>query len=118
MVEAVASGGVVLDLQVIRPDPVAESGGHVLCEIDGQPLFERADAATAAVDVLVDRRMLETEAADDHDVRKHYANGAELVADFVDKPRKLPEAAVPPLAALTQPCSVRERCRLRRLRVR
>src|SRR3990172_6224565 len=53
MVDAVKTGGIVLDLQVIRPNPRVESGGRVLCEIDGEPLFRKADAATAAVDALV-----------------------------------------------------------------
>ena len=39
MVEAVKLGGVVLDLQVIRPDPNVEVDGQVLCAIDGEPLF-------------------------------------------------------------------------------
>jgi uncharacterized membrane-anchored protein YhcB (DUF1043 family) len=58
------------------------------------------------------------QATDDHDVRKHYDNGAELVDDFADKKRQLPEHALPRLIALAQPCTVREYCRLRRLEVR
>ena len=53
-----------------------------------------------------------------HDVRKHYTDGAELVADFADKKRRLPDHAVPGLLAVARPCVVRERCRLRRLQVR
>jgi hypothetical protein len=118
MVEAVKPGGLVLDLQVIRPNPTVEVDGRVVCEIDGEPLFRTADAATAAIDALVlDGRLIE-QAVDDHDVRKHYANGAELVEDFADKQRQLPDNAVPRLLALAQPCVVRERCRLRRLQVR
>jgi len=47
-----------------------------------------------------------------------YTNGAELVDNFAGKQRRLPEHALPQLHALTQPCVVRERCRLRRLQVR
>jgi hypothetical protein len=118
MVAAARPGGLILDLQVIRPDPVVEVDGRVVCEIDGEPLFTTADAATAAVDVLIAAGRLDEEASDDHDVRKHYATGAALVDDFADKQRKLPETAVPDLLALARPCVVRERCRLRRLRVR
>ena len=114
MVEAVEPGGIVLDLQVIRPNPVVEVGGHDVCEIDGEPLFLGADAATAAVDGLVRAGRLLEQVVDDHDVRKHYGNGADLVADFADKRRRLPDGAVPGLRALAQPCAVRERCRLRR----
>jgi hypothetical protein len=118
MVEAVRPGGLVLDLQVIRPNPVVEVAGHVFCEIDGEPLFARADAATAAVDALVRRGRLVEEAVDDHDVLEHYGAGRELVDDFADSERNLPAAAVPELFVVEEPCSVRERCRLRRLAVR
>ena len=117
MVEAVKPGGLVLDLQVIRPNPVVEAGGEFVCEIDGEPLFRTADAATDAVDALILSGRLVEQAVDNHDVRKHYDNGAELVADFADKKRRLPEPAVPRLLVVAQPC-VRERCRLRRLQVR
>src|SRR5207244_3260355 len=111
-------GGFVLDLQVIRPNPVVEADGRMVCEIDGESLFRRADAATAAVDALVGRGRLVERAVDEHDVRRHYADGAELVADFADKERRLPSDAVRELRRLEKPCVVRERCRLRRLTVR
>jgi hypothetical protein len=115
MVEAVKPGGVVLDLQVVRPDPLVEADGRVLCEIDGKPLFRTADAAAAAVDDFVAAGRLREEAVDDHDVLQHYVNGAELVDDFAGKLRRIPGDAVPRLRALTRPCVLRERCRLRRL---
>jgi len=118
MVEAVKPDGHVLDLQVIRPNPTAEIDERVICEIDGEPLFRTADAATAALDALIRTGRLLEQAIDDHDVRKHYANGTELVADFADKKRQLPNHGVPRLLVLAQPCVVRERCRLRRLQVR
>jgi hypothetical protein len=117
-VQAVKSGGFVFDLQVIRVNPRVEADGRLLCEIDGEPLFRKADAATAAVDRLVAMADLIEEAVDDHDVLKHYVDGADLVDDFIGKDRRLPGASVPALRALLQPCVVRERCRLRRLRVR
>jgi hypothetical protein len=115
MVEAVKTGGVVLDLQVIRPNPLVEVADHVICEIDGEPLFRLADAAAAAVDSLVANGRLVEEAIDDHDVLKHYANGADLVGDFADKERKIPGEAAVLLHSVTRPCVTRERCRLRRL---
>jgi hypothetical protein len=118
MVEAVKPGGLVLDLQVIRPNPTVEVDGQAVCEIDGEPLFRSADAATDAVEALVSTRQLVEQAVDDHDVRKHYDNGAQLVDDFADKQRALPDRALPQLRRLAQPCVVRERCRLRRLEVR
>jgi hypothetical protein len=118
MLEALRPGGIVLDLQVIRPNPQVEVDGRVVCEIDGEPLFQWADAATAAVDARVATGHLDEEAVDDHDVRKHYPDGADLVDDRAGKKRPLPEAAVPMVRAIQQPLVVRERCRLRRLRLR
>ena len=113
--EALVPEGIVLDLQVIRPHPLVEVDGRVLCEIDGSPLFAGADAARAAVDLLVAERLLHEEAVDDHDVLKHYDDGSALVDDFGPKDRKLPPDAIPILRAIARPCVVRERCRLRRL---
>jgi hypothetical protein len=115
--EAVVPEGIVLDLQVIRPHPLVEVDDAILCEIDGTPLFVWADAARDAVDLLVAERLLEEEALDDHDVRKHYANGAAVVADFETSERNIPVDAIPRLLAVDQKCVVRERCRVRRLRV-
>jgi hypothetical protein len=115
MVDAVEPGGHVLDLQVIRPNPVVEAGGKKVCEIDGEPLFVMADAATAAVDAAIAAGRLVEEAEDDHDVRKHYPNGADFIDDFVGKKRRPPEEAVPRLLAFRGPVVLRERCRLRRL---
>jgi hypothetical protein len=117
MVRAVKPGGEVLDLQVIRPDPVVEADGRVVCEIDGEPLFRTADAAAAAADALVRSGALVDEETDDHDVREHYEDGADLVAAHATKRRQLPRDQLPTLRALTRPCAVRERCRVRRLRV-
>jgi hypothetical protein len=118
MIEAAAPGGLILDLQVIRPDPYVELGDEVVARIDGEPLFAWADAATAAVDARIAAGDLVEEAIDDHDVRKHYSGGAELVDDVAGSKRHLPEEAVPMLAVIDRPLVVRERCRVRRLRVR
>jgi hypothetical protein len=63
MVEAVKPGGLVLDLQVIRPNPTVEVDGQAVCEIDGEPLFRSADAATDAVGALVRTRQLVEQAS-------------------------------------------------------
>jgi hypothetical protein len=118
MVASVKPGGLVFDLQVIRPNPVVEAEGRVVCEIDGEPLFRTADAAAAAVDALIGGGRLVEQAVDDHDVREHYDSGAELVAEFAGKRRRIPPEAQPELSGLTGRCAVRERCRLRRLQVR
>jgi hypothetical protein len=115
MLSGLKPGGLVLDLQVIRPNPAVETNGEKLSEIDGEPLFALADAAAAAVDAAVASGQLLEEAVDDHDVRKHYPSGTDLVDDFAGKKRRvLDEAGV---RAVALPCTTRERCRLRRLRV-
>src|SRR6266704_1904157 len=115
MVDAVKPGGLVLDLQVIRPNPVVEAGGQALCEIDGEALFLTAEAATTAVEAEIAGGRLIEEAVDDHDVRKHYPSGRDLIDDFAGKSRHIPPEALQRLRAVTEPCVVRERCRLRRL---
>jgi hypothetical protein len=55
MVKAVRPGGAILDLQVIRPTPRVELSGELICEIDGRPLFEKADAAANAVEPMIAR---------------------------------------------------------------
>lgn len=117
MIDAVRPGGAVLDLQVIRPNPVIESNDRVLGEIDGEALFRRADAAKAAVDALVLTGRLVEETVDDHDVRKHYLSGADLIDDFAGQERQISDAAMHRLRRVKRPCIVRERCRLRRLSV-
>jgi hypothetical protein len=117
MLETLVPRGVVLDLQVIRPNPQVELEGRVVCEIDGEPLFRWADAATAAVDARIAAGDLVEETLDDHDVRKHYPNGADLVDDVAGSKRRLREADVPTVRAIDSPVVVRERCRLRRLRL-
>ena len=117
MVDAVVPGGLILDLQVIRPDPYVELDGEVVARIDGEPLFAWADAATAAVEARIAAGDLVEEAVDDHAVRKHYSDGAELVEDVAGSKRRFPEEVVPMLRRIEQPLVVRERCRLRVLRV-
>ena len=117
MVEATRPGGHILDLQVVRPDPEVELDGRAIAHILGAPLFAWADAAVAAIDARIAAGDLVEVATDDHEVRKHYTNGAELVDDVAQSKRSLPEQAVPKLRRIRRPLVVRERCRTRLLRV-
>jgi hypothetical protein len=117
MVEAVKTGGLVLDLQVIRPNPQVEVGGRFICGLDGEPLFVKADAAAAAVDAAVAAGQLIEEAVDDHDVLKHYADGADLVDDWKRSERRPLGKTTTELREIARPCQTRERCRLRRFAV-
>lgn len=114
--EAVIRDGTLLDLQVIRPHPRVEAEGRIVYVADASPLFEGADAARAAVDLLIDQRLLVEEAIDDHDVLKHHANGANLVEEWPARKRPPPPKMVSLLKAIATECLVRERCRLRLLR--
>ena len=95
MIEAVRPGGLILDLQVIRPNPWVELNGRVVAEIDGEALFRCADTATTAIDARIRAGDLVDEAVDDHDVRKRYTDGAELVEDFAESKRRIPTELVP-----------------------
>lgn len=114
--EAAIPGGVVLDLQVIRPHPRVEAEGRLVYVADGSPLFEGADAARAAVDRFVDEGLFVEEAIDDHDMLKHSENGADLVQDWPSKRVKPPAETASFLKTIASECIVREHCRLRRLR--
>jgi hypothetical protein len=114
--DALVPGGLMLDLQVIRPQPVVEVDGADACEIDGSALLATAESAAGEIDAMVASGLFVEEARDDHDVRKHYDSGAELVEDFEDSPRDLPAEWIPRLRELEQACAVRERCQTRRLR--
>lgn len=118
MVRAGAPGGAVLDLQVIRPGPRVEVDGRVLCALGGETLLARADAATAAVDARIEAGDLVEEAVDDHDVLRHHRDGPSLLEHWSEKERRVPPACAARLQTLARPCVVRERCRLRRLRIR
>ena len=87
------------------------------CQLDGEPLFAKADVAAAAVDVAVAAGRLIKEAVDDHDVLKHYADGANLVDDWRRSERRSIGKTTAELRDIARPCVTRERCRLRRLRV-
>jgi len=115
MIQGMRLGGILLDLQVIRPDPRVEVGGELICEIDGSPLFVKADAAMAAIDAEIERGALTEQAVDDQDVRSYYPTGRELLDDFKDKTREIPAYAIPRLSAITRRVAILERCRLRRL---
>jgi hypothetical protein len=83
----------------------------------GRAAVREGRPARAAVEAAIAAGRLVEEAVDDHDVREHYPSGADVVGDFADKKRRIPQGAVPRLLALKAPVIVRERCRLRRLRV-
>src|SRR2546423_9852861 len=109
MLEALRPGGVVLDLQVIRPNPRVEVDGRLVTEIDGEPLFRNADAATAAIDERIAAGDLAEEAGDDHDVRQHFPKGEELVEHVAQSLRSLPQTPVPAPVAVPRPCGVLQR---------
>ena len=118
MVQAVRPQGLVLDLQVVRPNPVVEADGRVLCEVDGSPLFRTADPAAAAIDEMIASGALVEEARDVHEILTHFRDGNAVVEDFVGRRRLLPTSKLGFLRSIDEPCVMIERCLLRRLRVR
>jgi len=66
--------------------------------------------------VLASHSLLVEEALDDHDMLKHYENGADLVQDWPAKRVKPPAETASFLKSIVSNSIVRERCRLRRLR--
>jgi hypothetical protein len=117
MVEAVRPGGVVLDLQIVRPISRIETNGRGVCEVVADELIRRADAAAAALDAFVEGGRLVDEAADDHQTLVHFDDGAEVVDHFAGAMMTgLPPDAVPVLRSIGVPCVRRDSCRLRRLR--
>jgi len=114
--EAVVRGGILLDLQVIRPHMRIESDGRLIYVADGRPLFEWADAAQTGVELLIAEGHLVEDAVDDHDVLKHYDSGAELIANWPPKQVKPFAETAAFLRAIPVECVSRERCRLRKLR--
>lgn len=115
--EVVVPKGAILDLQVIKPNPVVEVDGRVVCEIDGEPLIGPAELAARDIDAMIDAGLLVEVAVDDHDVLKYHPSGAAVVEEFESSVRVIPKDAIPMLRAIRQECVVRERCRLRRLDV-
>jgi hypothetical protein len=117
MVDAVRPGGLVLDLQVIRPNPRVEVDGELVCELDSEVLYANAEHAAASIDALVAAGELAEEAIDDHDVLKHYPSGGDLLENLAESSRfPLGLGSEARLQALEAPCVTRDRCRLRRLR--
>jgi hypothetical protein len=116
MLAATRKGGLILDLQVVPVTPTVEADGRVICDVDSETLFARARAATAAIDALIRQGRLAEGAIDNHDVRKHYQDGRELLEDLAGQEERLPANALPTLRTVDSECVIRHACRLRLLR--
>ena len=117
MLDALAPWGVALDLQVIRPTrgwrSAAGSSARSTAARSSSGRMRRLPPSTRGI-VAGD---LVEEAVDDHDVRSHYPSGRDVVEDVAESKQRLPESAIRALEALDEPVVVRERCRLRPLRL-
>lgn len=118
VVAAVVRGGIILDLQTVRPPPVVEAEGRAICEIEASAFFARADANDAVLLGTIEEGVLTLEAEEHLDVLARYATGAELLADWDSRSRKVPPSMRSVVRAIPTECVVREPCRTRRLRVR
>ncbi len=101
---------------MIRPNPQVERDERLVAEIDGEPLFggqtRRQPPSTleSPPETSLRRRSTTTTCA-------NITPTAELVEDVARSERHLPEEVVPVLERIDRPLVVRERCRVRALRV-
>lgn len=116
MLAAVVPGGLILDLQTVRPPPRVEAEGRVLCELETAEFFARADANEAILMASVREGVLALETEEYLEVLQRWPCGAELVADLQSRLRKIPGAMLPVVGAIAGECVIREPCRTRRLR--
>ncbi len=114
--EALVPGGLVVDLQAIRPSGRVEIGGNPIGAIDDDVFFARAAHAVAGLDALVDEGLLAPGRQIVFESLVHYDAGAELVAAITDSTeRRLPDELARRLAD-AGPCVVRETSFIRVLR--
>jgi hypothetical protein len=113
---AVVAGGVVLDLQTVRPAPRVEVAGAIVCEVDAAIFFARADANEAALAAAVASGRLVLQAEERPDMLERYPTAASLMADVSSGSRRLAPETRGLLEAIAGPCDVREHCLVRRFR--
>jgi hypothetical protein len=114
--EALVPGGLVVDLQAIRPSGRVEIRGDPIGEINDDVFFARAAQAVAGLDALVDEGRLVRGRQIVFETLVHYDAGAELAAAITDSTeRHLPDDLAGRLAD-AGPCAVRETSFIRVLR--
>ena len=84
--EALVPGGLVIDLQAIRPSGRVEIGGDPIGRINDDVFFARAAQAVAGLDSLVDEGLLARGPQIVFETLAHYDAGAELIAAITDSP--------------------------------
>jgi hypothetical protein len=106
--EALVPGGIVLDLQAIRPSGRVEVDGNPIGRIDDDVFFARARQAVAGLDALIDEGLLARGREMRFETLVRYDAGAELVKAITDSSeRRLPDELAARLAD-AGPCVVRE----------
>lgn len=114
---AVVPGGIVLDLQTVRPPPWVEAEGRVLCELDATGFFRRADANELVLARAIRDGHLTLEAEDLHLVLKRWSSGAALVDGEEGRSCRVPDAMKPVIRFIREECVIFEPCRVRCFRV-
>lgn len=111
-------GGVLLHLTCMPPPAGIEVDGRLLGRLDQTRFLERVARTEEAVELLISERQLVEEASLVHDVLKHHASGADLIADVGARAySSVPQALETKLTEVTGPVVERTACLLRRLRV-
>jgi len=111
--EALVPGGLVVDLQAIRPSGRVEIDSNPIGRIDDDVFFARAAQAVAGLDALVDDGLLARGRETQFETLIHYDTGAELVKAITDSSeRQLPDELAARLVD-AGPCAVRETSSIR-----
>ena len=111
--EALAGGGLIVDLEAIRPSGRVEVDGDPIGQIDDTAFFARADRAVAGLDALVDEGHVNRGRRLAFDTLVHYDTGRELIAAIAaSDERHLPDRLATRLAD-TGPSIIRERSLVR-----
>jgi hypothetical protein len=117
--EAVAPGGMILDLRSVPPPAIVEVDGEELGELDESEFFPRSMHNGDALTALARAGLLALEGEEPHELLIVYPSGRELLDDVADwGDTKVPAAVAAQLLPLDRECSIREFCLARAYRRR
>lgn len=117
LLSALVPGGDVVDLTMVPPDEVVESGGEVLGHLDGSLFFPRALEAGSGLDVLADEGLLAFVREEPVTVIVRYPTGNDVLVDVALRDyTRMPTALGARLATVRTECLLYSHCVVRRFR--
>jgi hypothetical protein len=118
LLSALVPGGDVVDLTMVPPDEVVESGGEILGRLDGSLFFPRALEAGAGLDVLADQGLLALVREEPVTVIVRYPTGSDVIEDIASRTyTQMPAGLAARLATVrTEECLLYSHCVVRRFR--